>query len=164
MATPFLGEIKLVSFAFAPTGWAFCNGQLLPINQYQALFAIIGTTYGGDGTTNFALPNFQGLTPVHIGNGISLGQTGGEAAHKLVLNEIPAHHHLIASALQATSENPAGNVLASKARGGESIYAGPSESVNIGSLAGQNQPHNNMQPYLVLNFIIALQGIFPSQG
>jgi microcystin-dependent protein len=164
MSEPFLGEIKVVSFNFAPTGWAFCDGQLLPINQNQALFAILGTTYGGDGRTNFALPNFQGATPVHFGNGFTLGQTGGERSHTLAINEIPAHHHLLASALQASSANPAGNVLASKARGGVSIYAAPGANVNIGTPAGASQPHNNLQPYLALNFIIALQGIFPSQN
>jgi len=164
MATPYLGEIKVVSFNFAPKGWAFCDGQLLPINQYQALFAIIGTTYGGDGIRTFALPNFQGKTPVHFGNGISFGQTGGEASHTLATNEIPAHHHLLASAMQASSGNPSGNVLASKARGGVSIYAAPGPNVNIGTPSGSSQPHNNMQPYLVLNFVIAMQGIFPSRA
>jgi microcystin-dependent protein len=164
MSDPFLGEIKLVSFSFAPTGWAFCDGQLLAIQQNQALFAILGTTYGGDGMRTFALPNFQGLTPVHFGNGIALGQSGGEATHTLTTNEIPAHHHLLASTLQATSENPAGNLLASKARGGVSIYAAPGPNINIGTSSGSSHPHNNLQPYLVLNFVIALQGIFPSRN
>jgi len=167
MASPFLGEIRIISFNFPPKGWAFCNGQLLPINQNQALFALLGTTYGGNGTTNFALPNLQARAPVHMGNGIVLGERGGESAHTLAISELPAHtHQATASDQAADAGSPAG---AYWAPGQANAYAPPNN--NLVAMepaaipnAGGSQPHENMSPYLVLNFMIALQGIFPSQN
>jgi microcystin-dependent protein len=165
MAEPFLSEIRLTSFSFAPRGWALCNGQLLPINQNQALFSLLGTTFGGDGRVNFALPDLRGRTPVHVGDGTTLGQRGGEEAHTLTLAELPAHAHLSGTGDQATSSDPAGAALASKPRRGTAIYAPSSNAVaNGAAAAGGGQAHLNMQPYLVLSFVIALQGIFPSQN
>jgi microcystin-dependent protein len=167
--TPFIGEIKIVSFNFPPKNWAFCNGQLLPINQNQALFSILGTTYGGDGRVNFALPDLQGRMPVYAGNGIILGQKGGEQSVTLDITQIPAHaHSLFATSTLAGFANPAGHLVAAKPRGGKDIYAPPGNVVTLNSGAlgptGGSQPHNNMQPYLTLNFVIALQGIFPSRN
>jgi len=169
MATPFLGEIKLISFNFPPKGWAFCNGQLLPINQNQALFSILGTFYGGDGRVNFALPNLQGRVAIHTGNGHVQGELGGEQSHTLALGELPTHTHtLMASSATASTVSPAGNVLADT-RGSDAIeqyQANPDAAMSPASVSptGGSQPHNNMQPYLVLNFVIAMQGIFPSRN
>lgn len=165
MSTPFLGEIKIFSFSFAPKGWALCNGQLLPINQNQALFAILGTTYGGDGVTTFALPNLQGRVPVHVGNGIILGQRAGEQSHTLNISELPAHTHTpVGSSSSASSASPAGDLWASLSSSGYS--PSPDTTMNPASIlpTGGSQPHDNMSPYLALNFCIALQGIFPSQN
>jgi len=167
MGEPFLGEIKIVSFNFAPKGWALCNGQLLPINQNQALFSILGTTYGGDGRINFGLPNLQGSVPFHVGNALSLGQVGGEINHTLTQPELPTHTHLAtASSNLADQVSPAGNYWA---MGLASAYADASAINNAMAAAaiasvGGSQAHNNMSPYLVLNFCIALQGIFPSRS
>lgn len=166
MAEPFLGEIRVTSFGFAPKGWAMCNGQLLPINQNQALFALLGTFYGGDGRTTFALPDLRGRAALHNDAGFQQGQTGGEEAHLLTPAEIPAHTHAQGSIAQATGANPANSVLAAKPRRGTNVYvpaANPVQLAGQGS-AGGNQAHNNMQPYLALNFVIALQGIFPSRN
>ena len=164
MSTPFLAEIKIISWNFPPKGWAFCNGQLLPINQNQALFSILGTTYGGDGRTTFALPDLRGRAPVHMGNGFTEGQRGGEISHTVIMSEMPAHNHLPQGNTGAPSQgNPAGNFWAALA----GSYSGSANSnMNPASISqvGGSQPHQNMQPYLVLNFIIALQGIFPSQN
>lgn len=164
MASPYLAEIRVISFNFAPKGWALCNGQLLPISQNQALFALLGTTYGGDGRTNFALPNLQAQIPFHFGNGLSLGQGGGEAAHLLSIGELPGHTHgAMGSANTADQAQPAGNLWAT----GQDAYTGAADSfMNPASVlpAGGSQPHPNMPPFLTLNFIIALQGIFPSQN
>jgi microcystin-dependent protein len=165
VGTPFLGEIKIVPFNFAPKGWTFCNGSLLPINQNQALFALLGTTYGGNGITTFALPNLQGATPVHIGNGIVQGQTGGETSHTLTTAELASHTHTaVATPDAASSPLPAGNVWAQT--GVPAYGPAPNTSMTPPSIAtvGGNQPHENTSPYLVLNFIIALQGIFPSRN
>lgn len=167
MAEPFLSEIKIVSFNFAPKGWALCNGQLLPINQNQALFALLGTTYGGDGRTTFALPNLQGRTPIHDGNSHTLGEKGGEEAHVLGIAEIPPHtHNVQGTSDQGTSLSPGGNVLASKQRRAPNYYAPTATTAlhpaSVGAAGGQ--PHANMQPFLTLNFVIALQGIFPSRN
>ena len=165
MSEPFLGEIKIISWNFPPKGWTFCNGQLLPINQNQALFAILGTTYGGDGRQTFGLPNLQGRTPVHVGDGIALGELGGETSHTLNISEIPAHNHVpVGSSATGTLTSASGNLW-----GGSSANpygASPAVAMNPASVlpTGGNQPHENMSPYLVLNFIIALQGIFPSQS
>jgi microcystin-dependent protein len=165
MAEPFLSEIRIMSFGFAPRGWALCNGQLLPINQNQALFSLLGTTYGGDGRVNFGLPNLQGRTPIHTGNGHILGEVGGEQAHTLSISEIPAHTHLAnASTANGDTNFANGNVLAAAAN----LYAAPSSltTLNPTSIAnvGGSQAHLNMQPFLTLTFCIALQGIFPSSN
>jgi microcystin-dependent protein len=164
MSDPFLGEIKVISFNFPPRGWAFCNGQLLQINQNQALFAILGTTYGGDGRVTFALPNFQGRMPIHQGQGFTLGQRGGEVAHTLIISEMPAHNHPAMAAPTATGASPSGTVWA-PADGALEYYASPNTTMSPTAIAnsGGSQPHQNEAPYLVLNFIIALQGIFPSR-
>lgn len=163
MSEPFLGEIKIISWNFPPKGWTFCNGQLLPINQNQALFSILGTTYGGDGRVNFGLPNLQGRTPFHVGNGIVLGEQGGETAHTLNISEIPAHNHVpVGSSTTANLTTALGNLWANV---GANLYnANPTTAMNPACITatGGNQAHENMSPYLVLNFIIALQGIFPS--
>ena len=164
MSEPFLSEIKIMSFGFPPKGWALCDGQLLPINQNQALFSLLGTTYGGDGRVNFGLPDLQGRTPMHMGNGHTLGERGGEQAHTLSISEIPTHTHAANASQNNTGlvDPPANNIL-----GGANIYNGPT---NLTSLlpstlgcVGGSQAHLNMQPFLTLSFCIALQGIFPSQ-
>lgn len=165
MAEPFLSEIRLFSFNFAPKGWALCNGQLLPINQNQALFSLLGTTYGGNGQTNFALPNLQGRVPIHFGGSHTLGETGGEQNHTLTQAELPPHTHVArASPANADSPVPGNNLLASA----NNLYTSP---LNLTALlpasvssAGGSQAHLNMQPFLTLNFCIALQGIFPSRS
>ncbi len=165
MAEPFLGEIRVMSFGFAPKGWALCNGQLLPINQNQALFALLGTTFGGDGRTNFALPNFQGCTPIHVGGGHILGEKGGEQNHTLTVSEMPVHTHVLnATSNTGTVTVPPGNLLATS---NIPAYHAPDNNLtamNSASVAntGGSQAHLNMQPFLSLNFSIALQGIFPS--
>ena len=164
MAEPFLSEIRIFSFGFAPRGWALCNGQLLPINQNQALFSLLGTTYGGNGQTNFALPNLQGNVPIHVGNGHTLGEKGGEQAHTLLLPELPQHTHV----MSGTSTTGTLNVNVNNILGVSQtpIYTGPQSliAVNPASVTnvGGSQAHLNMQPFLTLNFSIALQGIFPS--
>lgn len=163
MSNPFLSEIRIASFNFAPNGWALCNGQLLPINQNQALFALLGTTYGGNGTTNFALPNLQGRVPIHFGQGFNLGQVGGTAAHTLTISELPAHtHQPRANSNLANLGSPANNFWS----GTGSYTASANVAMNSGGILpiGGSQPHENRSPFLVLNFIIALQGIFPSQN
>lgn len=165
MAEPFLSEIRIMSFQFAPKGWATCDGQLLPINQNQALFSLLGTTFGGDGRVNFALPDLRGRAPIHVGSGHTLGERGGEQAHTLSIAEIPTHTHV----LSATSNDggvvvPNGNLLAKAAPANP--YSVPTNlgAMNAASIAntGGSQAHLNMQPFLILNFSIALQGIFPS--
>jgi microcystin-dependent protein len=165
MGTPFLSEIRIMSFNFPPKGWALCNGQILPINQNQALFSLLGTTYGGDGRVNFALPNLQGRVPLHMGSNFVLGQNGGEAAHTLNISELPAHTHTpVGSSNNASAASPSGNLWAAQTAG---TYAPtPDTNLNPASITntGGSQPHDNMSPYLVLNFCIALQGIFPSRN
>jgi microcystin-dependent protein len=164
MAEPFLSEIRIMSFGFAPKGWALCDGQLLPINQNQALFSLLGTTYGGDGRVNFALPNLQGRAPIHMGSSHTLGERGGEQAHTLSISELPEHTH-VALASPNPGQTPflAANVLASALN----VYTPPANLTSLipGSITnvGGSQAHLNMQPFLVLTFCIALQGIFPSQ-
>ena len=164
MSTPFLSEVRIVSFSFAPKGWALCNGQLLPINQNQALFSLLGTTYGGNGQTNFALPNLQGRAPMHVGNNHVLGESGGEELHTVSASEMPGHSHpLQASSATGRTATPSGNLLG-LARG---QYAQAPDTTllptTIGNTGG-GQAHENRPPFLTLNFVIALQGIFPSQN
>ncbi len=163
MSVPFLGEIKLVSFNFAPRGWALCNGQFLPINQNQALFSLLGTTFGGDGRANFALPDVRGKVPIHVGAGHTLGEKGGEVAHTVTIAEMPTHTHAVnATTTNANTPVPANNLLASAGN----LYAPPSGMTPLSpttvSNTGGSQAHLNMQPFLTLTFCIALQGIFPS--
>ena len=163
MAEPFLCEIRLMSFDFAPKGWAMANGQLMPINQNQALFSLLGTTFGGDGNTTFGLPDLRSRTPIHVGNGHLLGEKGGEQAHTLSLAEIPTHvHALNALSDDAAVDAPGGNLLASGAN--QYAPAPPNMTLVPSSVgnAGNSQAHLNMQPFLTLSFCIALQGIFPS--
>lgn len=165
MSSPYLAEIRIVSFGFAPKGWALCNGQLLPINQNQALFALLGTTYGGDGRVTFALPNLQGRVPFHAGNSLVLGESAGETSHTLTLQELPAHTHpMFATSAPGSQADPAGNLWAG---GNQPAYtSSPGTAMNPASVqpTGGGQPHENMPPYTALNFVIALQGIFPSQN
>ena len=172
MAEPFLGEIRIFSFDYAPQGWAMCNGQFLPINQNQALFSLLGTMYGGNGQTTFALPDLRGKVPNHIGQGLTQGQTGCEISHTLSILEMTTHLHTVSSnhavvgaATNATVGVPTGNFWANS---GKSMYSTsspgnsamhPSAVTNVGG----SQPHTNMEPYLVLNFCIALIGVFPSR-
>jgi microcystin-dependent protein len=167
MAEPFLSELRIFSFGFAPQGWALCNGQLLPINQNQALFSLLGTTYGGDGRVNFALPDLRARTPLHVGNGHTLGERGGAQAHTLSISELPTHVHTVnGSSVTGTVPVPATAYLGVAA---QQPYLPPDNSLaalNPATVAnvGGSQAHLNMQPFLVLNFCIALQGIFPSQN
>jgi microcystin-dependent protein len=167
MAEPFLSEIRIMSFGFPPKGWATCDGQLLPINQNQPLFALLGTTFGGDGRVNFALPDLRGRTPTHVGSGHTLGERGGEQAHTLSIAELPQHVHQVNVNTTTTGGTAAcgGNVLGGAnnvyhAAGGATTTLRP-ETI---SAVGASQAHLNMQPFLALNFCIALQGIFPSQN
>lgn len=165
MSTPFLSEIRLMSFNFAPTGWALCNGQILPINQNQALFSLLGTTYGGNGQTTFALPDLRGRVPIHMGNGHFLGERAGAQAHTLGIAELPSHTHVLnASNENADTPVPTAAMLASA----NNTYTQATGLVALApasvSSIGGSQAHQNMQPFLTLTFCIALQGIFPSQN
>jgi microcystin-dependent protein len=165
MAEPFLSEIRIMSFVFAPKGWALCNGQLLPINQNQALFSLLGTTFGGDGRVNFALPDLRSRVPMHVGSGHTLGERGGEQAHTLSLAELPTHTHVAQGSSLASANTPSsgavlGHSAPQPAYGGAANLVGM-DSRTIGSVGG-SQAHLNMQPFLILSFCIALQGIFPS--
>jgi microcystin-dependent protein len=168
MSEPFLAEVRMVGFNFAPRGWALCDGQILPINQNQALFSLLGTTYGGDGRTTFALPDLRGRTPIHAGGAHALGQKSGEETHTLATSEMPAHDHQAqATSDPATTPIPSGTVALANSAPAE-LYAPPEQlgamrSGTIGS-AGGGQAHENMQPYLAMNFCIALQGLFPSRN
>ena len=172
MADPFLAEIRIFGFTFAPKGWAFCNGQLLPLAQNTALFSLLGTTYGGDGKSTFALPNLEGNAPMHPGQGPGLsqhylGEAAGSETVSLLQSEIPAHaHDLMSQAAVGNRTNPIGNAIARVQ--GATAYAptGPTAAQLASQAvtpAGGDQPHNNMQPYLTLNFCIALQGVFPQR-
>jgi microcystin-dependent protein len=170
MADPFVAEIRIYPFNFAPKGWAFCDGQLLPLSQNTALFSLLGTTYGGNGKSNFALPDMQGNAPMHPGQGPGLslhdlGETGGSETVTLLESEIPLHSHsMMASNSDSNSQSPVANLLAGGV-GGIAFYGAPPPQVQLSpnalTPAGGGQPHNNMMPYLTLNFCIALQGVFP---
>jgi microcystin-dependent protein len=170
MGEPFLAEIKVVSFNFAPRGWAFCNGQLLPINQNQALFALLGTTYGGNGQTTFALPDLRDRIPVHAGGAHDQGEKAGEIAHTVTTQEMPQHIHSYNGVTDPADQfTPAGNFLAATDPVVFGSVYGPAQSLEamapqMVSNTGGSQPHNNLHPVLTLNFIIALQGIFPSRN
>jgi microcystin-dependent protein len=163
MAEPFLSEIRLMSFVFPPKGWALCNGQLLPINQNQGLFSLLGTTFGGDGRVNFALPDLRGRVPIHVGSSHTLGERGGEQAHTLSISELPTHTHFV----NATSDAATTNVATGTYLGVvNNAYGPPGNLVALAASevgnAGGSQAHLNMQPFLTISFCIALQGIFPS--
>lgn len=166
MSEPFLGEMKWISWNYPPKGWAYCSGQFLPINQNQALFSLLGTMYGGNGQTTFALPDLRGRVPMHVGSGFTQGQAAGQEAHTVTQSEMPAHTHVvIGSGAQGDQTAPAGNFLANKQ---SDIYVLPGAMTAMAPAAvsnvGGSQPHENMSPYLVLNCVIALQGIFPSRN
>ena len=180
MDEPFISEISIVSFNFPPKGWALCNGQLLPISQNQALFSLLGTVYGGDGRVNFALPNLRGRAPIHVGAGHTLGEVAGQRSHTINIQELPSHIHGIqktpggmvtaktGAGAVANKTAPEGNYFAANATETKRFSNRSDASLGNGvptfSSIGGSQPHNNMQPYLVLNYIIALQGIFPSRN
>jgi microcystin-dependent protein len=165
VAQPYVGEIRMFAGNFAPAGWMFCAGQLLPISENETLFQLIGTTYGGDGSTTFGLPDLRGRIPLHFGNGFTLAETGGVEAVTLTVSQIPAHSHaLLASADNASAPGAAGSVLAQTPSYTPYVSDSPSvplSSVSVGT-AGGSQPHDNFQPYLCVDFIISLFGIFPS--
>lgn len=168
MSEPFLAEIRIVGFNFAPRGWAFCDGQILPINQNQSLYSLLGTNYGGDGRTSFALPDLRSRTPIHVGNGHQLAQRSGAETHTLSAAEMPAHTHVLrASSTDGASGVPAGNVLAATPVP-DFAFRDPDNLSNMGATtmasAGGGQAHENMQPYAVVNFCIALRGLFPSRN
>lgn len=171
MSEPFLAEIRLFGFNFAPRGWAACDGQILPINQNQSLYSLLGTTYGGDGRTSFALPELRGRTPIHFNSAHNQGQRSGEEAHALTVGEMPAHTHTLqASDAAATQPGPSDNLLARSTLSTGTIYSttAQTQDVSLGvsaiANAGAGQGHNTMQPYLTVNFCIALQGLFPSRN
>ncbi|HLQ52199.1 MAG TPA: tail fiber protein [Terriglobales bacterium] len=175
MANPFLAEIRIFTGNFAPKGWALCDGQLMPISQNTALFSLLGTTYGGDGKSNFAIPNLQGCAPMQAGQGPGLslrdlGETGGEQAVTLLQTEMPAHSHTAQAVGGSDSNSPVNNAWASGQKGFGSVYAPSNPQTNVQmnpfgtSIAGGNLPHNNLPPFLGLTFIIALQGVFPARS
>jgi microcystin-dependent protein len=164
MSEPFLGEIRTFAFNFAPKGWAFCQGQLLSINQNTALFSLLGTMYGGNGQTTFGLPNLQGRAPLHVGLGSVQGQVGGEETHVLTTSEMPSHNHPVNARPTPAVGSPTGALWAASSK---TVFAASSTTTMSAaalSTTGNNQAHDNMPPYLVLNFAIALQGIFPSRN
>jgi microcystin-dependent protein len=168
MAEPFLGEVRLFGFGYAPKSWALCNGQLMSVSQNQALFSLLGTAYGGDGINSFGLPNMQGRVPVHVGSGFDQGSSGGEASHTLTPNEIPQHNHLpFATSVAATTSSPAPSLMLAQSTGAN-LYAAASSTTKMAPNAvasvGGSQPHENQQPYQAINFCIALAGIFPSRN
>jgi microcystin-dependent protein len=169
MGTPYMSEIKIVAFNFAPKGWAQCNGQFLPINQNQALFSLLGTTYGGNGQTTFALPNLQGQVPLHVGGSFNVqGQAGGEESHTLSVSEMPMHIHSANASTAVATTNIPGNTLVLAQSTSSQLYTGAANAVAMAANAigntGGSQAHENRQPYLVLLFCIALQGVFPSRN
>ena len=166
MGQPYVGEIRMFAGNFAPAGWMFCEGQLLPISENETLFNLIGTTYGGDGQSTFALPDLRGRVPLHFGNGFTLAEAGGVETVTLTVSQIPAHNHaLLATTTSATQQNVSGNVLAEASLFNPYINASPLAPMapQAAGSSGGGQPHNNFQPYLCVDFIISLFGIFPSQ-
>jgi microcystin-dependent protein len=165
MSQPYIGQLLLAAFNFAPKNYALCNGQTMAISQNQPLFSLLGTTYGGNGVQTFALPNLQGRTPVGVGSGINYGEISGEESHTLLSSEVPAHTHPLMAATAANSPKPVGSILAG---GGASFFTGASSltAMNAATLLSQggSQSHENRQPYLVMNWCIALNGIFPSRS
>jgi len=165
VSDPYIGEIRMVGFNFAPVGWTFCNGQLLPISEYDALFNLIGTTYGGDGESTFAVPNLAGRIPLHMGSGHVIGQVAGQEAVTLTTGQLPPHTHSAnASSNAATATSPAGNVWASWGDGQYGVTADAPMSPTAIAAAGGGLSHENRPPFLALNFVICLSGIFPSQN
>src|SRR5689334_16698316 len=166
MAQPYVGEIRMFAGNFAPAGWQFCEGQLLPISENETLFQLIGTTYGGDGESNFALPDLRGRLPLHQGNGFILAETGGAEEITLTAQQMPSHNHAMLASMDASDTPTPLNALTAVNNVVE-IYSGDGPSSNMAATAigpvGGNQPHTNLQPYLCINFIISLFGIFPSQ-
>ncbi len=166
MSEPFIGEIRMMAFNFPPKNWALCNGQSLPINENQALFSLLGTTYGGNGQTTFGLPDFRSRTPIHVGSGFVQGQVGGSESHTLISSQMPSHTHTLnASSSASAAAIPTNN---SFANGTAKLYAAQNngavlQASTVGNVGG-SQPHNNMQPYSVISFCIALTGIFPSRN
>ena len=170
MSEPFLAEVRIVGFNFAPRGWAFCDGQILPINQNQSLYSLLGTTYGGDGRTSFALPDLRSRVPIHVGNGFRLGQKSGEETVTIDINAMPGHTHSI-SAAQPPGANPVpipNDKVMAQAPATDPIYWDATDLVNMNSQSiannGGGQSHENMQPFLTLSFCIALRGVFPSRN
>ncbi len=165
MAEPFLSEIRIMSFEFPPKGWALCNGQLLPINQNQALFSLLGTTYGGDGRVNFALPDLRSRAPIHMGSGHTLGERGGEQSHTLSIAELPTHAHVLNGSSTAAETNVATGAYLGTVNNAYTAAANlvALSAAEVGNVGG-SQAHLNMQPFLTLSFCIALQGIFPSRN
>lgn len=168
MSEPFLAEVRMVGFDFPPRGWAFCDGQILPINQNQSLFSLIGTLYGGDGITDFALPDLRGRTPIHVSATHREGDDGGEESHTLTASEMPSHKHNVYATRDSGSSNSPGNKSLATTR--ELTYATYDNAHKVAmasdflSMVGGSQAHENMQPYLTLNFCIAVQGLFPSRN
>jgi len=168
MSEPYLAEIRMVSFNFPPRGWAYCDGDILPISQNPSLYSLLGTIYGGDGRTSFGLPDLRGRIPFHVGNGLIQGQQSGEETHSLTVQEIPVHNHILQSSQdRGNTEDPANSLLA-ESPVGDIQYSSDAPNDFMGSLsvanAGSGQGHNNLPPYLVVNFVIALQGLFPPRS
>jgi microcystin-dependent protein len=166
MAEPFLSEIRIMSFGYAPRGWAMCNGQLLPINQNQGLFSLLGTTFGGDGRVNFALPDLRGQTPIHVGNGHTLGEKGGAQSVTVSIAQLPTHAHVANASSTPANTNTPGIAIGLATSALSQLYGPPANlqamAANALTNTGGSQAHLNMQPFLTLTFCIALQGIFPS--
>ena len=168
MSEPFLAEIRMVSFNFPPRGWAYCDGQILPINQNQSLYSLLGTMYGGDGRTSFALPDLRGRIPFHVGSGMTQGQKSGEETHSLTVHEMPGHKHVLQSSQsRGNTDDPANSMLAESAVG-DIQYSSKAPDADMGAASiantGGGQGHNNLPPYLAVTFVIALQGLFPSRS